>query len=239
MRTLLLASFALLLSACHVDIDPWEHDDRGPPPSGRHSLGGWGASCRSDLQCKADLACIDAVCEPARIGIRAVGALVAPGKADGREWDDDRYLPSWVWDELDRASRRGVPALFDFMDEQRRLGWSRPDPYGYGFLSTDGRFFDDRNTIALVERGSNALDVFDVTWPGPVGWSDVPFTERLLVGFDLYDEDRRDDDEIGYVELDFAALRTALYMGGTVWFDTWDATEGQLLLFGVEVYPER
>ncbi len=241
MRKTLLAALAIaILPGCMVESRYYEDRSLPPPhsPPDRQPLSRWGESCRMDTQCVGGHVCLDGSCEPSRIGIYPVNALVAPGKADGREWDADRYLPLWVWDELDSVRRRGtVDELYAFMADQRRMGWSAPDPYGYGFLSTDGYRYDDRYTIALGERGRQALDVFDVSWPA-TGWSQVPFTTRLSVGLDFYDEDRRNDEAIGFVELDFAALRDALYLGGVVYFDAYEQTDGQLLLVGVEVVPD-
>lgn len=232
---LALLSF-VMLSGCMVGVHHW--DDEGTGPS-RDPLSRWGESCRHDSQCGGGLSCIDATCEPTRVGIYPVNALVAPGRTDGLEWDSDRYLPGWVWDDLDRARSRGdVSSLYSFMDAQRRAGWSRPDPYGYGFLSTDGWRYDDRLTISLADRGRQALDVFDPTWKSSAGWSGVRFDTRLMVAFDLWDEDARNDEPIGFAELDFQALREALHRGGTVYFDVYDQTAGQVLLVGVEVVPE-
>jgi len=242
MKPILYAALLFaILPACELEVGHYhDHPPRSnprPPASPRPGL--WGDACRVDSQCGSGLACTDGSCEPRRVGIYPVSALVAPGTADGREWDSDRLLPRWVWNELDLAMGLGVDALYDFMAEQAYMGWSKPDPYGYGFLSLDGRSYDEAYTIPLVERGENQLDVFDVVWPGPVGWSSVPFTTRLAVGVELWDEDQRTDDDIGFVELDFPLLRTALYQGGVVYFDTYEATDGQLLLLGVEVVAER
>ena len=232
---LALLSF-LALPGCMVGVHTW--DDEGTGPS-RDALSRWGEACRYDSQCAGSLSCVDAICEPTRVGIYPVNALIAPGRTDGLEWDADRYLPGWVWDDLDRARNRGdVSSLYSFMADQRRAGWTRPDPYGFGFLSTDGWRYDDRYTIALAERGRQTLDVFDPTWRSSVGWSGVRFDTRLMVAFDLWDEDSRNDESIGFIELDFRALREALHRGGTTYFDVYDQTAGQVLLVGVEVVPE-
>jgi|GEM_PF-1630950 len=232
---LALLSF-LALPGCMVGVHTW--DDEGTGPS-RDPLSRWGEACRYDSQCGGGLSCVDSICEPTRVGIYPVSALVAPGRTDGLEWDADRYLPGWVWDDLDRARSRGdVSSLYSFMADQRRAGWTRPDPYGYGFLSTDGWRYDDRYTITLAERGRQTLDVFDPAWRSNVGWSDVRFDTRLMVAFDLWDEDSRNDESIGFVELDFQALRDALHRGGTTYFDVYDQTGGQVLLVGVEVVPQ-
>ncbi|AKU91427.1 hypothetical protein [Vulgatibacter incomptus] len=244
--TLFAALLVVALPACMVDV-------HGPRGGGGGGGGGtqprpdrptpsplqWGEACGSTPQCASGLNCLDGTCEPARIGIYPVSALVGPGLTDGREWKSDRFLPRWVWDELASARRRGVSSLYAFMADQARLGWSRPNPYGYGFLSTDGYRYDDRYTIALAERGYNELQTFTPSWSGGVGWTQVPFTERLSVALDVWDEDRWDDQSIGFVELDFPLLREALYQGGVTYFDTYDATGGQLLLVGVQVVAER
>lgn len=238
--TLLVALLLALLPACELEVGQYHPPHRSPrPPPPAQYLGAWGDACRVDSQCGSGLGCTDGSCEPRRVGIYPVSALIAPGTVDGREWDSDRALPRWVWSELDIALAYGVDGLYDFMAEQAYMGWSKPDPYGYGFLSLNGRSYDDAYTIPLVERGANQLDVFDVVWPSPVGWSSVPFTRDLAVGLELWDEDQRNDEFIGFVELDFHLLRTALHQGGVVYFDTYEATDGQLLLLGVEVVAER
>lgn len=232
----LLAAAFVALPGCMVDMRHW--DDEGPRTPSRDPLSRWGDACRVDSQCGGGLSCTEGTCEPTRVGIYPVNALVAPGKADGTEWDADRYLPRWVWDELDAARRQGVSSLYAFMADMRRMDWTRPDPYGYGFLSTDGYRYDERYTVALAERGYQDLDVFDPEWRGAVGWSGVRFDTRLMVALDIWDEDVRSDEDIGFVELDFWALREALHRGGVTYFDVYDQTAGQLLLVGVEVVPE-
>lgn len=244
-RLLPLLLLSLSAQACVVELgDDWNRGGRGPSRRPIDSIDRtppplqWGDACVSTHQCAAGLHCLDATCEPERVGIYPVAALVAPGDADGRQWHRSREsLPRWVWDELAIARREGVHSLFEFMDYVWEWGFAAPSPYGYGYLAVDG-WYDDRYSIALLDRGYQGREVFHATWPQPTGWTDVPFDRGLSVAFDLYSEGRYDDLGIGLVELDLALIRHALYQGGVVWFDTFDATDGQLLLFGVEVFPE-
>lgn len=241
LQRLLPLFLAFLAQACVIDVG----DVHGPGPgAGRRPIDRgptplqWGDACAATFQCAAGLHCLDAVCEPERVGIYPVGALVAPGDMDGRQWHRSwDALPYWVLDELSYARREGVDAQFDFMDYVWEWGLAAPSPYGYGYLAVDG-WYDERFSLTLLDRGWQDREVFYATWPQPTGWTDVPFDQGLSVAFDLYSEGRREDLSIGLVELDLGLLRHALHRGGVVWFDTYAATDGQLLLFGVEVVPE-
>lgn len=242
LRITTLAAVALLLQGCIVEIDsgnrtPSSRTPRLDRPPTTSPLLQWGESCSSTLECDRGLHCMEYACEPERIGIYPEAVLVSPGRADGLEWDDDLYVPRWIRDDLASARRGGLASLFDFMRRLERSGISMPDPYGYGYLAVDG-WYDDRYSISLAERGYQQRNVFHATWPQPTGWTDVPFSPDLAVAFDLYDEDRYEDEAIGFIELDHLHLRDALYQGGLVWFDTWAQTDGQVLLFGMRVVPE-
>lgn len=238
LRTAFLALLALSVQACVLDVD---NRGRDPYEPRRHvhrvDHGRLGDRCASDFQCSAGLVCFSGSCEPERVGIYVHGALVAPGRADGREWDDDRLLPRHVWSDLDRARRNGVDALFDFMWSFAGRGTSAPDVFGYGYLAIDDRY-DERMTIALAEPDLRQRDTFEFILRDVVGWTDVPLHEGLRVAFDLFDYDRGGDESIGLVEIDAWGIHEALVTGGVVWFDTWEATDGQLLLLGIEVISE-
>lgn len=232
-RTFLpLLLFALLSQACVIDVDHdhRHHYDRPTP----RQPGRWGDACVADYQCAAGLVCFSGSCEPERLGIYVHGALIAPGLADGREWDSDYDLPRSLWVELGDARRSGVDALFDFMDWVARSGVSAPDVFGFGYLAIDDRW-DERLTIDL---GPTRRDSFAAIWSRPSGWTDVPLHEGLWVGVALFDEDLDGDESIGEVTIDAWGIREALHRGGVVWFDTYDTTDGQLLLLGLEVISE-
>lgn len=230
-HSLILAT--LLLQACVVDLgDHHRHHHHHDRPSGQR--GHWGADCSADFHCKDGLVCFSGVCEPERVGIYVHGALVAPGRADGMEWDAPYAVPHSTWIELGNARRGGVDALFRFMDSVARAGYSAPDVFGFAYMAVDGRW-DDRLTISL---GPTRRDSFEAIWTRPAGWTDVPFHEDLWIAVDLFDEDRDGDESIGLVEIDAWGLREALHLGGVVWFDAFDATEGQLLLLGIEMVSE-
>ena len=232
-RLLPLLLFALLSPACVIDVD--DHDHRHHwDDSGHRRPGLWGDACAVDHQCAAGLVCFSGTCEPERVSLYVHGALVAPGRADGREWDADYELPPSVWVDLGDARRAGVGALFDFMDWVARSGISAPDVFGFGYLALDG-VWDERQTLDL---GSTRPDAFEAIWSRPAGWTDVPLHEGLWVGVDLFDEDWDGDESIGMVTIDAWGLREALHRGGVVWFDTYEVTEGQLLLVGIEVVSE-
>lgn len=237
LRTLSLVLSTLLFQACVVEVD--NHPDRHPPRRhiDRVEKGRLGDVCAATYQCSAGLTCFSGTCEPERVGVYAHGVLVGPGRADGWEWDADYLVPRDVWSDLARARRGGTEALFDFMWSISKEGFSAPDVFGYGYLAVDGRY-DDRLTIALAEPERRMRDSFEVIWPDVVGWTDVPLHEGLRVAFDLFDHDRDGDESIGLVEIDAWGVQEALRLGGVVWFDTWEATDGQLLLLGIEVISE-
>lgn len=235
-RTLTIALSTFLIQACVIEVD---NTDPQPPRRHIHKVeqGRLGDACVAEHRCAAGLTCFSGRCAPERVGIYAHGALVAPGGADGREWDSSHYVPRDVWVELDRARQRGVDALFDFMWSYAQDARSAPDVFGYGFLAVDGRY-DDELTIALATPEERHSDSFEVIWPGLRGWTDVPLHEGLFVSFELLDYDREGDETIGLVEIDAWDIHDALGRGGVVWFDTYDATDGQLLLLGIEVISE-
>lgn len=236
LRTLSFALGALLLQACVIDVD---HAGHHHPDRRLHRVdpGRAGDHCYADHQCSVGLVCFSGTCEPERVGIYVRGALVGPGRADGREWDADLFLPRYVWTELERARRAGTNALFDFMWSFARSDVSAPDVIGYGHLALDGRY-DPELTIAIIEPDRPVRDAFEVAVRKEAGWTNVPLHEGLRITVELYDHDRVGDETIGIVEIDAWGIRDALAMGGVVWFDAWDATDGQLLLLGIEVLSE-
>lgn len=231
-----LVLLALTVQGCVIDLDHHHepHRRRHLAPVDRGHLG---AVCSADYQCASGLACVFGSCEPERVGIYVHGALVGPGRADGREWDAGYAVPRYVWRELDLARSAGVDALFDFMWSFSQSGYSAPDVFGYAYMAVDGRY-DDALTIALAEPHRRLHDTFEVIWPEVSGWTDVPLHEGLWIAIDLFDHDRDGDESIGLVEIDAWGILEALRIGGVVWFDAWDATDGQLLLVGIEVVSE-
>lgn len=236
LHKLVLLLLAIGAQACVIDLGH-DHEPHRRRHVDRVDRGRLGDACAVDRQCELGLVCVYGGCEPERIGIYVHGALVAPGRSDGREWDANYAIPRSVWRELDLARSQGVDALFDFMWSFAQEGYSAPDVFGYAYMALDGRY-DDGLTIALAEPAQRLRDRFEAIWPSARGWTDVPLHEGLLIAVDLFDFDRDGDESIGLVEIDARGILDALHLGGVVWFDTWEATGGQLLLLGIEVIPE-
>lgn len=236
MRFFPLLIAAILLQACHIDLSRPHHREPGPGKLIPNDPPPPGGSCQISADCGRGEVCLDRACEPARLRIRPIGVLVAPGRSDGREWDSEQAVPRWVWEELAVVRQRGPNALFDWMEERQRDRGSKPDPDGYGYLAVDGNYDEDWVISLGGERPPQ--DRFLGIWEQPLGWTDVPFGYGTAVTFDLFDGDGRYEDPIGSVELDYSSLRHALHQRGEVWFDTWEATDGQSLLLGIEVQAD-
>ena len=170
------------------------------------------------------------------VTIEVVQCLIGPGKSDGTEWDYDGEIPQTVTTGLATVlGQPGVGPIINFLASSAVTALSKPDPYGWAEIATNGSGFDPANRIVLADTTTNMEDTFQPLWLNVRGWRSVPLSSSTMVRVTLLDEDLVHDDAIGIATIPGTQLQAALAAGGTYWVRVEQMTQNQLLAIGVQV----
>lgn len=160
--------------------------------------------------------------------------------ADGRRWDGPDLTPSQVTELANLAALLAQQPQYGdvagFIANLAIAAYAPPDPFGVAELAWNGPF-DASLTQALASTETNVEDTLTPQWPGPPfpGWTSVPTSATLRVRVTLQDEDLVNDDLIGTVELNEAALREAYNVGGVYGVPVFGQGAQQILFVTVSV----
>ena len=173
---------------------------------------------------------------PPLVTIEVVQCLIGPGKSDGTEWDYDGEIPQTVTTGLATVlGQPGVGPIINFLASSAVTALSKPDPYGWAEIATNGSGFDPANQIVLADTTTNMQDTFQPLWLNVRGWRSVLLSSSTMVRVTLLDEDLVNDDAIGIATIPASQLQAALAAGGTYWVRVDQMTQNQLLAIGVQV----
>lgn len=222
----------LLLSGCMIS-DP---DGPGsavsyptPPASGSYaaapdeSVGPYGASPAYAVPARP---------MPTSVTVSIVGALIGPGKADGRTWDGPGHIDANAMGSVvgALAKANAYMAAAAVVGALSMDAFSKPDPYGYADLLAP-------NQIARVALPLTYKDTFTPSWPG-AELRNVPLRDGVRIRITLIDKDLSNDDPMGTVELNRNDLMAALEAGAVYPVRVAEQSANQVLFINVSVLAE-
>jgi len=157
-----------------------------------------------------------------------VGAIVSPGKSDGKNWDGFGTANAEVLSKVASALAGSNPytAVASVLATPFAEFTSTPDTAGHvqlflgGIPSQPVRLAKIENSLTPQWTG--------MTWPG----IDIL---RTRVRVTLVDKDLQLDDPMGTIEIGPTELQNALQNGVVSWVDVRSQTQDQVLLLGISV----
>jgi hypothetical protein len=172
------------------------------------------------------------------VTIQIKDAIIAPGKADGSNWDGIGKVDSSVVQAVAAALLESDPAakVVAALANPVLSNVDEPDPYGTAQLTAFGM------TLApdvRVTRESAIPDTFTPIWPSTFEYKNVPIDTDVRISVDLWDKDLLDDDPIGDAEINSTDLRAALAAQNKYEVRVDGQTDGQLLFIGIEVVQQE
>jgi hypothetical protein len=172
------------------------------------------------------------------VSVQIKDAIIAPGMADGSDWDGIGMVDPTVVQEVAAALMESDPAaaviaalanpVLDSVD--------KPDPYGTAQLTAYGTTFAP---VALVTRDNAIPNTFTPIWPSTWQYKNIPIDTDVRISVDLWDEDLVDDDPIGDPEINSNDLKTALAAQDKYEVRVGGQTDGQLLFIGISVVEQQ
>lgn len=170
--------------------------------------------------------------EPQLVRVSILGALIAPGKADGRTWDGPgRVDPDAMNRVVSSLARRNpYAAAAGVVASLSMDALAKPDPYGYAQLFAP-------NAVSEVQLPLRYRDTFTPSW-SDAEFSDVPLRNGVRIRVTLIDKDLAADDFIGTVELTRDDLRAALRAGNVYPVQVAAQSANQLLFVNISVAAE-
>lgn len=162
--------------------------------------------------------------------VSVVGALVAPGKEDGTQWDGmgskvDAQLARGVVEAL--AESNPYTAVLGIMAGPAANALEKPDVGGSAQLYLNGQPMGD---AILLEKNQ---DAFTPQWSN-AGWTNVDI-HRASLRIELIERDIANDDPMGIIVIDAKHLEAAVDAGGVTPIPVSDQTNGQVLFLNISV----
>jgi hypothetical protein len=172
------------------------------------------------------------------VTIQIKDAIVAPGKADGSNWDGLGKVDSSVVQAVAAALLESDPAakVVAALANPVLGNVDKPDPYGTAQLTAYGMTFAPD---VRVTRDSAIRDTFTPIFPSTFAYKNVPIDTDVRISVDLWDKDLLDDDPIGDAEINSTDLRAALAAQNKYEVRVDGQTDGQLLFVGIEVVQQE
>jgi hypothetical protein len=172
------------------------------------------------------------------VTIQIKDAIIAPGKADGSNWDGFGKVDSSVVQAVAAALLESDPAakVVAALASPVLSNIDKPDPYGTAQLTAYGMTVAP---AARVTRDGAIPDTFTPIWPSTFEYKNVPIDTDVRISVDLWDKDLLDDDPIGDAEINSTDLRAALAAQNKYEVRVDGQTDGQLLFVGIEVVQQE
>jgi hypothetical protein len=172
------------------------------------------------------------------VSVQIKDAIIAPGMADGSDWDGIGMVDPSVVQEVAAALLESDPAaaviaalanpVLDTVD--------KPDPYGDAQITVYGVTYAPN---ALVTRDNAIPNTFTPIWPSTWEYKNVPIDTDVRISVTLADEDLVYDDPIGDAEINSTDLKAALAAQDKYEVRVDSQTDGQLLFIGISVVEQQ
>jgi len=201
-------------------------------------------SCKTEGDCRSGEYCYQGAgkCKalPEKVKIQIEGAVIAPGKEDGTQWDAGFFgakkVPAGVIKGILTAATGisgGTAAIIapilSKMSESAIEALKKPDVTGTATLIFPKGF----ESVHL----SKIQDSFTPKWTDS-GWSNVSFTSDLKVRVSLEDSDLRLNDPIGDAILTYKHFLAALKSGEIYFVQVLGQTSNQAVFISISVSSE-
>jgi hypothetical protein len=176
--------------------------------------------------------------KPTLVTVELDGAYIAPGKADGTQWDVGGSVDPAIARDIATAlgATNPVAALASVFAGPAVEALEKPDPFGTAMMTITG--VPGTFLQPLSSEASPMKDTFAPQWPGPPTWTGVPIDSDIRLRVDLWDADVFDNDSIGVAELNSADLRAALAAKKIIGVRVDDQPPGRILLLTLSVRAE-
>jgi hypothetical protein len=170
---------------------------------------------------------------PASLTIEVVSALIGPSKVDHTEWDGPGKIPDSVVTGLAAALGAGQFApVLSYMATEAAKAVSKPDPFGFMEVNAEGQWVSYQGLVTVD-------DTFTPQWPGPPGWTGVPYSKSLRIRVNLSDEDVAYDDPIGVAEINGSDIAAAWAAQKVYQVRVAEQTSNQILYIGISVTESK
>ncbi|MCG3173513.1 MAG: hypothetical protein GMKNLPBB_01710 [Myxococcota bacterium] len=145
---------------------------------------------------------------PETVTILVHGAIISPGKADGKVWDGPSrmIIDSKLAQALAMTLPAGYGAATQFFASSVNGVFEPPDPRGEIGLDVGSGFFEDKKKLPKVGN------TFMPKWTN-TGWLNVPTSFKPRVEINLMDVDILAHDQIGTAMITWDDIQTAYQLG--------------------------